>query len=138
VDLHPDGLIRVNNPGRHQVEAYTFEGHLELAWGKATAAIEGFCGCCNPIGLAMLPDGRIVTCEKGLPRVKVYSVHGDFESVVAGPESFPENAKAGSAEDPSDGTHAALDAAVDSHGRIGILDTVTGNIHLMAKKARTS
>ena len=69
-------------------------GDLEFFWGKPSAAIEGFCGCCNPIGLALLPDGRYVTCEKGLPRVKVYSAEGVFESVVAGAESFPENAKA--------------------------------------------
>ena len=49
VIIHRDGLLRVNNPGRHQVEAYTFDGDLEGAWGKPTAAIEGFCGCCNPI-----------------------------------------------------------------------------------------
>jgi len=130
--------LRVNNPGRHCVETYTEEGNLELSWGKASAAIDGFCGCCNPINLALLPDGRVVTCEKGIPRVKVYSAHGEFESVVAGPESFPENAKAGSAEDPSDGTHAALDATVDAEGRIYILDTVTGEIRIMVKKTTSA
>jgi hypothetical protein len=63
VMIHRDGLLRVNNPGRHRVEAYTLDGDLESAWGKAGAAMEGFCGCCNPIGLAGLGDGRIVTCE---------------------------------------------------------------------------
>ena len=104
VALGADGLLRVNNPGRHCIEAYTKEGALELSWGKPSAAIEGFCGCCNPIAVAMLSDGRLVTCEKGLPRVKVYSATGMFESVVAGPESFPQNAKAGAARDLSDGT----------------------------------
>ncbi len=78
-------------PSRGSLHA---SGELEFAWGKPSAGIEGFCGCCNPVGLAMLPDGRCVTCEKGLPRVKVYSTEGVFESVVAGPETFPENAKA--------------------------------------------
>src|SRR5262249_4676088 len=72
LEMHPDGLLRVANPGRHRVEAYTVDGDLELAWGVASTAIDGFCGCCNPINIALLPDGRIVTCEKGLPRVKVY------------------------------------------------------------------
>ena len=94
VILHRDGLLRVNNPGRHRVEAYTLDGDLEGSWGKPSAAIDGFCGCCNPIALAMLADGRIVTCEKGIPRVKIYSAAGEFESVVAGAESFPENAHA--------------------------------------------
>ncbi len=135
VDLGPDGLLRLNNPGRHSVEVYTLEGELELAWGKPSAAIEGFCGCCNPIGLALLPDGRCITCEKGLPRVKVYSVHGEFECVIAGPESFPQNARAGSAHDLSDGTLGGLDAAVDSQGRVYVLDLVAAEIHLLKSKA---
>ena len=57
VMIHRDGLLRVNNPGRHRVEAYTFDGDLEGAWGKPTAAIEGFCGCCNPIAIAAWPTG---------------------------------------------------------------------------------
>ena len=89
-----DGLLRVNNPGRHSVEVYSAKGDLESSWGKATATLStAFCGCCNPVGVALLADGRCVTCEKGLPRVKVYSAQGVFESVVAGPESFPENAQ---------------------------------------------
>jgi hypothetical protein len=133
VILHPDGLLRVNNTGRHQVEAYTFDGDLEAAWGKPTAAIEGFCGCCNPIALAALADGRIVTCEKGIPRVKIYSAAGEFESVVAGAESFPENALA--CNDLNDCVHGGIDAAVDSDGRIYILDLVTGNVRVMKPKA---
>lgn len=133
VEIARDDLLRVNNPGRHRVEIYTFDGDFEGAWGKPTAAIEGFCGCCNPIGLAQLPDGRIVTCEKGLPRVKIYSAVGEFESVVAGTESFPENAKACSSL--NDCTHGGLDAAVDSQGRIYILDFVAGDVRVMKRKA---
>lgn len=131
VKIHRDGLLRVNNPGRHEVEAYTVNGELELAWGKPTAAIDGFCGCCNPIALATLPDGHIVTCEKGLPRVKVYTSDGIFKSVVAGAESFAENAKAC---EGGECLHGGLDAAVDSRGRVYILDLVTEDIRVMAKK----
>jgi hypothetical protein len=135
VKIGRDGLLRINNPGRHRVEAYTPEGDLEQWWGKASAAIEGFCGCCNPVGLALLPDGRVVTCEKGMPRCKVYSATGEFECVVSGPERFPENGKAGSGRDRSDGSLGGLDAAVDSRGRIFLLDVVTGGIHVMSRKA---
>jgi hypothetical protein len=31
VRLHPDGLLRVNNPGRHRFEAYTVDGDFEGA-----------------------------------------------------------------------------------------------------------
>ena len=131
VKLARDGLLRVNNPGRHRIEAYTFDGDLEFFWGKPSAAIEGFCGCCNPVGLALLPDGRYVTCEKGLPRVKIYSKEGAFECVVAGTESFSENWQKCS---PSDCTTGGLDAAVDSSGRVYSLDVVESNVRIMARK----
>jgi hypothetical protein len=131
VKVHPDGLLRVNNPGRHRVEAYTFEGDLEGFWGKASAAVEGFCGCCNPIAISVLPDGRIVTGEKGFPRVKVYSSSGEFESVVAGTEAFPENAK--ECAEPNDCTRGGLDVAVDLRGRIYIIDYVAGDLRVMER-----
>lgn len=131
VEIAGDGLLRVNNPGRHRVETYTFDGDFEGAWGRPTAAIQGFCGCCNPINLALLPDGRFVTCEKGLPRVKIYSASGEFESVVAGVETFAENGKVCG---PTDCTAGGLDAVVDSQGRIWILDFVTGKIRAMKAK----
>ena len=127
--LHPDGLLRINNTGRHRIEAYTVDGDFELAWGEATAAIHGFCGCCNPIALALLPDGRTVTCEKGLPRVKVYRADGTFESVVAGSESFAENLR--QCPNPGDCTRGGLDVAVDSRGRILVLDRVTGEVRTL-------
>jgi hypothetical protein len=135
VKLAPDGLLRVNNTGRHRVEAYTTEGDLEFFWGKPSMTIEGFCGCCNPVGLALLPDGRYITSEKGLPRVKIYSKEGAFECVVAGPESFSENWRKCS---PSDCTTGGLDAAVDSAGRIYILDVVETNVRIMARKKEAS
>lgn len=130
VELASDGLLRVTNPGRHRVELYTMDGDFELHWGQASMGIAGFCGCCNPINLALLPDGRYVTVEKGLPRVKIHANDGQFESVVAGCESFAENAKACGPQDCSVG---GLDAAVDEKGRIYILDLVAANIRVMEK-----
>lgn len=132
VEISRDGLLRVNNPGRHRMELYTLDGDYEGSWGTASMGIAGFCGCCNPINLALLPDGRFVTCEKGLPRVKIYSAAGEFESVVAGVETFSENARACG---PSDCTAGGLDAAVDSEGKIYILDIVTGEVRVMQRKA---
>ncbi len=131
VEIAGDGLLRVNNPGRHRVESYTAEGDFEGAWGTVSMGITGFCGCCNPINLALLPNGRFVTCEKGLPRVKIYSAEGAFESVVAGVETFAENAKVCG---PADCTTGGLDAVVDVQGRIYILDFVTGDVRVMKAK----
>ena len=132
VQVAPDGLLRVTNPGRHRVEAYTFDGDLEFAWGNPGAAIENFCGCCNPIKLALLPDGRVVTFEKGIPRVKVYNAQGTFESVVAGAESFAENAKVCG---PNDCTLGGLNGAVDAQGRVYVLDLVAAEVRVMERKA---
>ncbi len=132
VEIARDGLLRVNNPGRHRVEIYTADGDFEGSWGTVSMGITGFCGCCNPINLALLADGRFVTCEKGLPRVKIYSATGEFESVVAGVEIFSENGKACG---PSDCTAGGLDAVVDSQGQIFILDFVTGDVRVMKRKA---
>ncbi len=118
VALGRDGLLWVVNPGARRLEAYSFDGRLELFWGKGgTGALEEFFGCCNPANIAMLPDGRMVTAEKGLLRVKVYSIHGDLEQVVAGPEQLdrPEEA---AVTDPFDHEYKAVDLAVDSRGRI--------------------
>ena len=131
VEVAADGLLRVTNPGRHCVEAYTFDGDLEFSWGKGGAAIESFCGCCNPINLALLRDGRVVTFEKGIPRVKIYNAQGAFELVVSGAETFAENAKICG---PNDCTLGGLDGVVDSRGRVFILDLVAANIRVMQPK----
>ncbi len=132
VRLAKDGLLRVTNPGRHRVEAYTVDGDFEQAWGRAGAAIENFCGCCNPTNLALLPDGRVVTFEKGIPRVKVHGADGAFESVVAGAESFAENGKVCG---PNDCTLGGLDGVTDAEGRIYVLDFVAANVRVMERKS---
>jgi hypothetical protein len=135
VQIAPDGLLRVNNHGRHRVEAYTFDGDLELSWGRPSAGITGFCGCCNPVNFAVLADGRCVTFEKGLPRVKIYSSDGAFECVVAGPELFAEPAQAHRRADLDDCTLGGLDGVVDSQGHIHVLDLLNGQVHVMRRKA---
>jgi hypothetical protein len=86
--LKPDGNLLVNNPGRLRVDTFSPDGTLKSSFGKAAVDIDGFCGCCNPIDIALLPAGQVVTAEKGLPRVKVYKADGTLESVVVGPEGL--------------------------------------------------
>ena len=120
--IAPDGLLRVNNPGRRKIEAYTIDGDLELSWGKSSTDPEGFPGCCNPTDIAVLPDGKIIAADKGLPCVKVYEPDGTFVGVVAGPEAFPE---VGALTDV--GGFAGLDLAVDGD-RVLVLDPVRGDV----------
>ena len=133
VAIHPDGWLRVVNPGALRVEAFSFDGNLELFWGKASADIEGFFGCCNPANMAILPDGRFITAEKGLIRVKVYSADGQFESVVAGPDVFGASAATAN-ESLSDHEYTAVDVDVDSAGRVIVLDLTTGRVHVFEPK----
>ncbi len=130
VALGKDGLLRVNNPGRHRVDVYTPDGDLEMHWGVAGGGIAGFCGCCNPIGIAVLPDGRCITSEKGVPRVKLYDTDGTFKSVVARAELFPNNARSGAAR-RADGLLGGLDIAVDDSDRVYVMDLVSGQVRVM-------
>ncbi|GHT34816.1 hypothetical protein FACS189427_02850 [Planctomycetales bacterium] len=90
------GLLYAANPGKHRIEVFTPDGHWEsaLSWGFFSAKIDGFSGCCNPTGIAVLDDGRIITAEKAIPRIKIYKPDGTLDSVVAAPkvlETKPEN-----------------------------------------------
>ncbi len=109
------------NPGQHVIEKYRADGELVSQWGEWSAKLKGFCGCCNPTHIALMPDGRFVTSEKGLVRVKLYTADGKFDRVVAGPENFSRNA-------------IGLDLAVDSNGRILVLDPGAQQVRIFQPK----
>jgi sugar lactone lactonase YvrE len=112
----------VVNPGRHRLEEYAFTGERIGAWPERPGTgIENFCGCCNPVHVARLADGSIVTSEKGLSRVKVYATRGGFTGVVAAPDLF-------------DSADAGLDLAVDSKGRILVSDAARLQIRVFELK----
>lgn len=132
----PDGLLRVVNPGRMRIEAYTFRGDLEFFWGRNSIRIEGFCGCCNPANFAILPDGRYVTVEKGLIRAKIYDVEGVFQSVVAGPDQLVEGGASRVFLSAQDAEASGFDVAVDSAGRIFVLDTIENTVRIFVEKEK--
>jgi hypothetical protein len=133
----PDGLLRVANPGRHRIEAYTFNGDFEFAWGKPTARIEGFCGCCNPVNFAMLPNESFVTCEKGLLRVKIYDPDGALKAVVAGPEQLAESRSCRVCTSPAKCGTGGFDLTTDQKGRVFVLDTIKNLIRTFTKTDHT-
>lgn len=135
--MAPDGLLRVTNPGKHLIEAFTPSGDREFAWGTFGSAIEGFCGCCNPINFALLPnDQGFVTAEKGLTRIKIYDAAGDFSAVVAGPESFARHDRIRDSSG-SGLTSGGLDIAVNSKGTVLVLDPCTAKLRAFNKKPST-
>jgi hypothetical protein len=128
-----DGLLRIVNPGRLRIEAYTVDGDFEFSWGTASMDIEGFCGCCNPVNIAVLPDGGFITCEKGLVRVKVYDSEGRFVGVVASPNQLVEDGEHKICELPEQCQSGGFDVAVDSAGRVFVLDTMKNIVRTFTK-----
>ncbi len=128
-----DGLLRVVNPGRRRIEAYTFDGDIEFWWGTGSVNIEGFCGCCNPVNIAVLPDGGYVTCEKGLTRVKTYDSEGQFVGVVAGPRQLVRDGELRVCDLPEECQAGGFDIAVDSAGRVLVLDTIKNVVRIFTK-----
>lgn len=116
-----DGLIWIANPGRHQLEAYDPNGELQRFWGRPGTDVESFLGCCNPSDFALLADGRFVTAEKGVPRVKVYLADGRFDCVVVGPEAFGDYA-------------GSLDVAIDKDNRVLVLQPGATMVRMYARK----
>lgn len=111
------------NPGRHRLEEYNYSGDRIGAWQSQPGMdVEHFCGCCNPSHAAQLSDGAIVTSERGLPRVKLYTRRGRFAGVVAVPGQFANRAM-------------ALDLAVDSNDRILIADPARMQVRIFERKA---
>ena len=105
--------IYAANPGKHRVERYTpggeLLGHIGRFDGNDPA---GFTGCCNPTNVA-IRDG-IYTTEKAGPRVKAYDFSGKLMAVIA-TDLFDANCK-------------NMSIAVDSRGRVYVVDTVKAAI----------
>ena len=116
-----EGLLWAVNPGRLALENYAFDGSLRSSWSKISVDVDGFCGCCNPTHMAILPDGAFVTAEKGIPRVKIHDQTGALRTVVAAPTSFAEDA-------------IIADIAIDSQQRILVLDQTARAVRIFAKK----
>ncbi len=129
-----DGLLWVANPGRHRVEAYTPDGQFELSWGHTSMAVEGFCGCCNPVHFARLSDGRFVTSEKGLNRIKLHDVKGNFTGVVAGPEILVKDLELARQACANCTIGFGFDVAGDSQNRVLALDPATKTIRVFTPK----
>jgi hypothetical protein len=134
VAVASDGRLRVADPGRCRIETYTLRGDMESAWGRNSARIDGFCGCCNPVNFAMLPDGGYVTAEKGLVRVKVCNADGSLRAVVAGPEQLVEGGAARVFQSAADALASGFDVAADSHGRVYVLDTIKNAVRVFVRK----
>ena len=74
--------IFCSNAGRHLVESYTLDGDFIAAFGGPGGESGFFAGCCNPSFLTFTSDGRMLTSEKGNPRISSYERNGNFGEVL--------------------------------------------------------
>ncbi|HUT26128.1 MAG TPA: hypothetical protein VM492_17480 [Sumerlaeia bacterium] len=130
------GFLYVGHTARHRVERYNAGGDLVGHWGRPGAAPDCFCGCCNPTNLGVFPDGRVVTTEKGIPRLKVHDESGnllaclDTEGLARCGIRTGKSTAALTGQGP--GCHdrtKGMDLAVDSKSRVALLDPKGGRIH---------
>ncbi len=100
--IGPDGVLWVGDTKHCRMVPFTREGIWlsSRSWGKSGMKPESleqggnvqlppdeFFGN-NPASFAMLTDGRFVTAERLVNRVKVFSPTGDFLTYVVAPEFF--------------------------------------------------
>lgn len=131
--MAPDGLLRVANPGNHRIEAYTVKGDREFAWGRFGNRLEDFAACCNPVSFTILSDGDIITCEKGVARVKVYDTFGKLKGFVAEPKQLA-NVPSSIGTKTEKVQRYGFDVAADSKGHVYILDRVRNVLRFFKRK----
>ena len=118
-DIDSSGIILATDTGRHRVTEWILDGTPTGSFGKfGMQDPSDFVGCCNPVNLAVTPDGNIVTAEKVIARVKVFNPEGTMIAYI-GPENFDPNC-----------THIHLE--VDSAGRIITADPVRRVIQIFS------
>ena len=128
--LPEGGDLIVANQGRLRLERFARDGRLQALIGGPAGARSftdhaAFVGCCNPIALAVLADGGLVTAEKGsrFARVKVLESDGSLRCYVAPPAVFG-GRKLG-----------PMALAVDSAGRILLIDERQWTVRVFAPRA---
>ena len=108
-DVDAAGVVHATDSGRHQVTSWTFDGTMVASFGRfGMAKPEDFVGCCNPVNVAVAPDGSLVTAEKMVARVKVFGKDRTLLAVI-GPGPF-------------DPMCRHIPVVVDSSGRIVTAD----------------
>ena len=82
------GNIYVGNLGAHRVEVLNAKGQALAHWGQSGEGPQDFCGCCNPVSVAVAPNGVVFTAEKTIPRIKAFSAKEHKLLAVMGEGEF--------------------------------------------------
>ena len=124
IDVDSKGVLIAADSGRHRVSSWTLDGTPIRHFGKfGLLNPEDFVGCCNPVNIALAPNGTIVTAEKVIPRIKVYNTEGKLLALI-GPEHF-------------DSKCTRLHLAIDSQGRIFVADPIRLEVKIFSVAAKS-
>ena len=72
LSISSKGEILIGNLGRFRIEIFNMDGKRLGAYGERGKRLKDFHGCCNPVSLASLKSGAIVTVEKFPTRIKLF------------------------------------------------------------------
>jgi hypothetical protein len=111
------GNTYVGNLGAHRVEVLNAKGQPLAHWGQSGDGPQDFCGCCNPVSVAVAPNGVVFTAEKTIPRIKAFSAKDHQLLAVFGEGEFGAGC-------------ARLDIAVDSKLNVYGVDENNGLIRV--------
>jgi hypothetical protein len=115
------GIVFAADSGRHRVSSWNREGSPIGYFGKfGISHPQDFTGCCNPVNIAVAPDGTIATAEKAMARIKIFDPERNMIALI-GSEHF----------DPKC-THLHL--AFDSKGRILAADPVRLEVKIFSAR----
>ena len=101
-----EGGAWVVNPGKRRFEKYDKDGRYERLWQPHKE--HKFIGCCNPSKMMVLPDGSVITLEKGMLRSRHFNPDGSLREVLI---------KAGAVLSKD----FTFDLAVDDDGQVFVL-----------------
>jgi hypothetical protein len=122
------GMLHVAHTSEHRVESYNPNGELVEKWGKYGSSPADFCGCCNPTNLSLMPNGWMVTSEKGIPRLKVHDSNGTLQAILSPEElglkeeqSYLSQIRQANADSlPCHDGWPGMPVAIDKRGRLAV------------------
>ncbi len=132
------GMLHVAHTSEHRVETYDSTGELIRKWGQYGSSPESFCGCCNPTNLSLMPNGWIVTSEKGIPRLKIHDSFGKLQAMLSPEElglkeehSYLTQIRQSAADSlPCHDGWPGMPVAIDPNGRLAVSLPGLGQIRL--------
>jgi hypothetical protein len=85
--LTSDNILYAANTGNRRIEKRSIDGKLLEYFGEPGTEPGAFCGCCNPAHFTLIPGG-FITSEKGINRIKILNIKGEFVEFVSSVNKF--------------------------------------------------